>query len=307
MNDTGDLILLENWIVLPFIYQNLAVNLAHAGHLGLTKTKALLRSKVFFPNMEKITTVLGLWTFCKSVIPSHDPHKLIPQHTLSETLDTINLDFLGPFTNGRYIFEMIDQRTKYPDVEFMRSTSARNVIFALEWFFSLYGISDNIVSDNGPTFISYELQGYFTSKGLKHHKTCPLWPQANGQVERFMPSLNKVSQTAFLERKDWKLEIYKFLFSYRNCPHTTTKIPPSDLMFNWKVKFTIPHIDRKINIDNVNNELEKNISAFKQHVKEYHDKRHHAKNISLQIGDRVLLSSKEYWINWHPYSRLHIT
>ena len=60
VNDTGDLILLENWIVLPFIYQNLAVNLAHAGHLGLTKTKALLRSKVFFPNMEKITTVLGL-------------------------------------------------------------------------------------------------------------------------------------------------------------------------------------------------------------------------------------------------------
>ena len=60
-------------------------------------------------------------------------------------------------------------------------------------------------------------------------------------------------------------------------------------MFNRKVKFTIPHIDRKINIDNVNNELEKNISASKQHVKEYHDKRHHAKNISLQIGDRVMV------------------
>ena len=108
-----------------------------------------------------------------------------------------------------------------------------------------------------------------------------------------MPSLNKVSQTAFLERKDWKLEIYKFLFSYRNCPHTTTKIPPSDLMFNRKVKFTIPHIDRKINIDNVNNELEKNISASKQHVKEYHDKRHHAKNISLQIGDRVTVKQRK--------------
>ena len=169
MNDTGDLVLRENWIVLPFIYQNLAVNLAHAGHLGLTKTKALLRSKVFFPNMEKITTVLGLCTFCKSVTPSHDRHKLIPQHTLSETLDTINLDFLGPFPNGQYIFVMIDQRTKYPDVEFMRSTSARNVIFALERFFSSYGIPNNIVSNNGPPFTSYELQRYFTSKGIKHH------------------------------------------------------------------------------------------------------------------------------------------
>ena len=33
VNDTGDLIFRENQIVLPSIYQNLAVNLVHAGHL----------------------------------------------------------------------------------------------------------------------------------------------------------------------------------------------------------------------------------------------------------------------------------
>ena len=63
--------------------------------------------------MDKITTqVLGLCTSCKSVTPSHDRHKLISQPTPSETLDTINLDFLGPFPNGQYIFVMIDQRTE---------------------------------------------------------------------------------------------------------------------------------------------------------------------------------------------------
>ena len=188
---------------------------------------------------------------------------------------------------------MIDRRTKYSDVEFMRSTSVRNVNFALERFFSSYGIPNNIVSDNGPPFTSKELQRYSTCKGIKHHKTCPLWHQNNGQVERFLPSLNKVSQTAFLERKDWKLEIYKFLFSYRKCPHTTTKIPPSDLMFNRKVKFTILQIDNKINIDNINNELEKNICASKQHAKEYHDKRQHAKNICLQIEDTVIVKQRK--------------
>ena len=35
-------------------------------------------------------------------------------------------------------------------------------------------------------------------------------------------------------------------------------------MLNRKVKFTIAHIDNKINIGNINNELEKNISASKQ-------------------------------------------
>ena len=164
-----------NRIVLPSIYRNPAVNVAHAGHLGLTKTKALLRSKVFFPNMNKITTqVLGLCTSCKSVTPSHDRHKLISQPTLSEALDTFNIDFLGLFPNGRYIFVMIDQRTKYPDIDFMRSTLARSVIFVLERFFSSYGIPNNIVSGNGLPFTSYELQRYFTSRGIKNHKTCPL-------------------------------------------------------------------------------------------------------------------------------------
>ena len=159
--------------------------------------------------MDKITThVLGICSSCKFVNPSHDRHKLISQPTPLETLDTINLDFLGPVPNGQYIFVVIDQRAKYPKVDFLRSTSARNVIFALERFFSSYGIPNNIVSDNGPPFTLYELQRHFTSRGIKHHKTCPLWPQRNGQVERFMSSLNKVSQTAFLERKDWKLEIY---------------------------------------------------------------------------------------------------
>ena len=38
VNGTGDLILRENRKVLPSIYRSLTVNLAHTGHLGLTKT-----------------------------------------------------------------------------------------------------------------------------------------------------------------------------------------------------------------------------------------------------------------------------
>ena len=55
------------------------------------------------------------------------------------------------------------------------------------------------------------------------------------------------------------------------------------------MKFRIPHINNKINIDYINSELEKNISTSKQRAKEYHDKQHHVKNISLQIGDRVMV------------------
>ena len=103
VNDMSDLILQEKWIFLPSIYWSPAI-ITHAGHLGVTKTKALLRSKVFFPNIDKITTpILGLCTPCKSVTPSW---------TWWQTLHSINLDFLGPFSNGQYLYLMIDQHTK---------------------------------------------------------------------------------------------------------------------------------------------------------------------------------------------------
>ena len=41
-------------IVLPQSLQQRAVDIAHATHLGLSKTKALIREKVWFPKMDKM-------------------------------------------------------------------------------------------------------------------------------------------------------------------------------------------------------------------------------------------------------------
>ena len=54
------------------------------------------------------------------------------------------------------------------------------------------------------------------------------------------------------------------------------------------MKIPIPCIHNIVNITNIN-KSEKIISAPKLNLKEYHDKRHHAKNISLQVRDRVMI------------------
>ena len=58
----------------------------------------ILQSVVFLQNTDRVTTrVLGLYTSCNVVIPSHDRQKLKLHSAPSETLDTINLDFLSSF------------------------------------------------------------------------------------------------------------------------------------------------------------------------------------------------------------------
>ena len=53
VNSQYDIILKDNHIVLPTIFHRITVKLGHIGHHGVQKTRALMRSKVFFICMDK--------------------------------------------------------------------------------------------------------------------------------------------------------------------------------------------------------------------------------------------------------------
>ena len=68
----------------------------------------------------------------------------------------------------------------------MQDTNSKNTIKCLEKWFTMYGLSNQIVSDNGPQFISEEFGGYLLHNGIKHICT-PIYHQStNGQVERYV-------------------------------------------------------------------------------------------------------------------------
>ena len=71
----------------------------------------------------------------------------------------------------------------------------------------------------------------------------PLWPQANGEVERQNRSLLKRIKIAQIEKKDWKKEIESFLMMYGTTPHHTTGVSPAELMFRRKLRTRIPGIE----------------------------------------------------------------
>ena len=64
-------------IVLPQSFQQRAVDIAHASHLGLSKTKALIREKVWFPKMdEMIKTTVDQCIPCQAVGKSNPPQPI---------------------------------------------------------------------------------------------------------------------------------------------------------------------------------------------------------------------------------------
>ena len=121
------------------------------------------------------------------------------------------MDHAGPFPDGYYGLLVIDEYSRYPEIEAVTSTSMAANAPKFRKIFAAHGIPEVVKSDNGPPFSSEEFKIFAVELGFKHKPVTPEHPEANGSIENFVGNLNKISKTAKLEGKDWKKEIYTFL------------------------------------------------------------------------------------------------
>ncbi len=142
---------------------------------------------------------------------------------------------------------VIDAYSRFPEVEIVRSTSAKSTIHKLERIFATHGLPNILKSDNDPPFQSSEFRQFMKENGIKHQRITPLWPQANSEAENFM----KPFAPPILRKKNWRTELYRFLLNYRATPHTTTKFAPAELVFNREISTKLPRniITQRTNID----------------------------------------------------------
>ena len=161
---------------------------------------------------------------------------------------------------------LIDQRSSYTVVAFTTSTDATSLIKVLENVFAQYRLPDIVITDNGPHSSSTNVQNFFKSKRRYHQKITPRWPRVNEEVERFMQPLSKIIKAACIERTDWENSVHQFLYSYRNTPHSVTQVPPAELMFSRKLRYTIPDVPSKTD-KNIAQEAEQSDQRIKEKSK----------------------------------------
>ena len=118
--------------------------------------------------------------------------------------------------------------------------------------------------------------------------TTPMWPAANGEVERQNRSLLKALKIAHLNGKDHKAELRKFLLSYRSTPHSTTGVSPSELMIGRKIRTKLPCLERSETLDQETRDRQ---AVAKEKSREYQSKFSNSADIS--VGDEVLLRQNQ--------------
>ena len=91
------------------------------------------------------------------------------------------MDFCGPFPSGDYLMVIIDEYSRYPEVEILKSTSSKTVIPKIDKILASFGIPKVLKSDNEPPFNGSGFRNFAEYLGFRHRKITPLWPKANAE------------------------------------------------------------------------------------------------------------------------------
>ena len=283
---SGNIVLRGGRIVIPKALRNRVLTLAHEGHLGVVGTKQNLRTKVWWPRMEKDAE-----RFCRScpgcqlVSRTNPPEPIKSTKLPSAPWEDIALDFLGPLPSGHSVLVVIDYYSRYYEISVMKSTTADKTVTALKTIFARHGYPLTIHTDNGPQFVSDTFANYMEIIGAKHIRVTPRWPQANGEVERQNQSLLKRMRIAQAEGKYWQEEILNYLTAYRANPHPSTGRSPAELLFGRRIRTKMPQLPN----DYIDLEVHDRDAEKKGLTKLYADQKRRAVDVDIMPGDTVLL------------------
>ena len=291
------LILRGEKIIIPQALQSEVIGLSHESHLGMEKTLRLLRESCWFPNMYSMTeeycrTCLG----CQAATTTTAPVPLQPNFLPERAWQKLHADFKGPIGEKYYLHVIIDQFSKFPEVDIVSSTRFEKLQPCLDRIFATHGIPEEISCDGGPPYQSHEMEKYAEEMGIKMNPVTPEDPNCNGFAENFVKVLCKLIHTCTVEGKDPRRELHKFLLQYRATPHLTTGRSPAEMLFNRKIRTKLPFYHKRA--ESVSEKRTREIHDKKKlKQKENYDRRRQAKLKDVQVGDQILVRQKKSTIN----------
>ena len=201
--------------MLPESYKKIALKGAHddMGHLGRDKTLAVLRDRLYWPNMT--SDVDEYIKACERCIKRKSPtYVRVPlvNITSSQPMKLVCVAYPSlEMSAGGYehLLVITDHYTKYAVAVPTKNQSAIVTAQALfNNFIVHYGFMKRLHSDQGAQFEGNVIKELCKLAGIVKSRTTPYNPASNGITERFNRTLLSMLGTLDPEHKqDWKSQV----------------------------------------------------------------------------------------------------
>ena len=171
----------------------------------------------------------------------------------------------------------------------MKSTSADVTADALHFVFARYGLSEQIISDNGPPFQSKEYDNFLKENGVQRILVSPYHPSSNGQAERFIQTFKRFLETS-KKQPNSTSHIQDFLLTYRSTPpHSTMGTTLAKLFLGRKVRTRFSLMKPG---------MTSRVTRKQAEMKFHHDQ--HSKQREFSVGDPILVRDYHNKDKWQP-------
>ena len=287
----GDIVLRSGKAVVPESYQRKLIEVAHESHQGIKRCKGWLRSMYWWKGMDQqVEDAVKNCSACAENVCLSRNAPLQPVPLPERGWQKVGIDITGPFaiapSDCRFAVVLVDYRSKWPEVSFMKNVTSKNIIEWLEIVFAREGFPESLVSDNGSQFVSDEFESYLETRNIVHYKSSLYYPRANGEVERFNRTLKGVVKKTVAESKPWKQSVVQFLMAYRATPHSVTGVSPSVLLHGREMRTKLT-LDRFLVVRPSTESVDEQVKVKQDKMKQYADSRRAPVDHNIQAGDMV--------------------
>ena len=220
-------------VIMPAKLRKLVTELLHEEHIGMVRMKMLARGLYWWPRMDTdIEEFVQSCRQCETIAPRQPDCKFTKWPVPNKAWQRIHVDHFYKF--GKLFLIVVDALSRWIEVKIVSSTNAEHTIYPLLSIFSVFGIPEEIVSDNGPPFNGEKFKRFCNANNIKHTLTPPLHPRSNGAVERQVSTIKTSIAKSCDGSQDsitgLQLKIDNILLKHRVTPNSVTGKSPSEYL-----------------------------------------------------------------------------
>lgn len=220
-------------------------------------------------------------------------------------LQLVAFDALRPLPSSmsgkRHVIVGIDCFTRFVDAIATDDVQGETFSTFLENYIAHYGVPNEIITDNAPTFVNQNTKNVLQTYSIKHRKSTPHHHEGNAIVERCIQTLQeKLSLITHdvTQSIDWEKALPKAVLGINTCINATTGYSPFELMFGRRNIARTPQMElfesthdeydelRKLREIEMHGNAINNIRHSMQLAKLPFERKH--RQAAFEVGDLVL-------------------
>ena len=238
-------------LVIPSLLKKDVLKSCHSlklsAHLGIDKTVFKVKSSFYWYRMkDDIRDFIRNCTVCAArKRPTKPGRHGLQEYSVSFPLDRVCTDIIGPLPvtqqNNRFILVVMDQFTRFVECYAIPNQTAETVARKIVYeYFSRYGVSLDIHSDQGSNYQSKLFREMCRLLEINQTRTSSYHPSGNGMSERFNQCLYDMITTYIDDNQtNWDEDLALVTSAYRSSVHSSTGYSPNYLMFGREVTLPI--------------------------------------------------------------------